>query len=81
MLAMVARVYHGVDGTCCQTERNFSSLALTADSLRGVLSPRKIEQLVFLRLNAHFIREVAAYQAGTSGIEERYQAGRAKACV
>lgn len=29
-LAMLARAYRGIDGTSCQVESNFSSLALTA---------------------------------------------------
>ena len=44
-LALVARLYHGVEATSCQTELNFSSLSFLIGTLRASMSPFKVEQL------------------------------------
>ena len=53
-LALVARLYHGVEATSCQAERNFSSLSFLIGTLRASLSPFKVEQMMFLKLNQGF---------------------------
>ena len=50
-LALVARLYHGVEATSCQAERNFSSLSFLIGTLRASMSPFKVEQMMFLKLN------------------------------
>ena len=82
ILAMLARVYpRSIDGTSCQAERQISSPALTAGGLRGRLSSRKVEQLMFLRLGARLLREVKAFGSKMNEIGKRCRAGREKACA
>ena len=50
-LALVARPYHGVEATSFQAERNFSSLSFLIGTLRASMSPFKVEQMMFLKLN------------------------------
>ena len=50
-LPLVARLYHGVEATSCQAERNFSSLSFLIGTLRASMSPFKVEQMMFLKLN------------------------------
>ena len=50
-LALAARLYHGVEATSCQAERNFSSLSFLIGTLRASMSPFKVEQMMFLKLN------------------------------
>ena len=52
---LVARVFAAIDTTCCQAERNFSSLKLVVSDLRASLGAEKIEKVLFLRLNRHLI--------------------------
>ena len=54
-VGLVARLYAGIDTTSCQAERNFSALKLAVSDLRASMSPTKIEQTLFLRLNRHLI--------------------------
>ena len=61
-LALIARLYHGVEATSCQSERNFSALSFLLASLRSTMGTFKVEQMMFLRLNQGFIPEVKAYQ-------------------
>ena len=51
-LALVARLYHGVEATSCQAERNFSSRSFLIGPLRASISPFKVEQMMFLKLNS-----------------------------
>ena len=59
-MALIARLYNGIESTSCQAERNFSALAFLIGSLRSSISPNKVERLMFLRLNRLFIPEVKA---------------------
>ena len=49
-LSLLARVYAGVDTTSCQAERNFSALKQVLSDMRAGTLPRKIEQMLLLRL-------------------------------
>ena len=60
-LALLARLYHGVEATSCQAERNFSALALLIGNMRSSMGAFKVEQMMFLRLNQMCIPEIAAY--------------------
>ena len=58
-LALIAWLYHGIESTSCQAERNFSAVSFLIGSLRSSISPGKLEPLViFLRLKKLFIPEV-----------------------
>ena len=57
-LSLLARLYAGVDNTSCEVESTYSTLSLTVDALRCSLSEKKIEQMMYLRLNSEFIKEV-----------------------
>ena len=50
-LALVARLYHGVEATSCQAERNFSPLSFLVGTLRASMNSFKVEQMMFLKLN------------------------------
>ena len=50
-LALAIRLYHGVEETSCQAERNFSSLSFLIGTLRASMSSFEVEQLMFLKLN------------------------------
>ena len=56
-LAVIARLFHAVDATSCQAERNFSPLAHLIGDLRSNILPAKVEWMVFVRLNKQFIIE------------------------
>lgn len=59
-LALIARLFNGVESTSCQAERNFSALAFLLGHLRSTTAPAKVERLMFLRLNRLFIPEIKA---------------------
>ena len=59
-LALIARLYHAIDSTSCQAERNFSALALLIRTMRSSMLPHKVERMMFLRLNRLVIPEVKA---------------------
>ena len=59
-LALIARLYNGIESTSCQAEMNFSALSFRIGSLRSSFSPGKVERLMFLRLNRLFIPEAKA---------------------
>ena len=59
-LALIARLYHGIESTSCQAERNFSTLSNLIGSLRSSMLPSKVERMMYLRLNRLFIPEVKA---------------------
>ena len=71
-LALLARLYHGVEATSCQAERNFSALALLIGFMRSSMGAFKVEKIAFLRLNQRCIPEIAAY----SRVIDRQQARR-----
>ncbi|CAN0073680.1 unnamed protein product, partial [Ascophyllum nodosum] len=48
-LALIARVYNGIESTSCQAERKFSALAFLIGHLRSTTAPGKVERLMFLR--------------------------------
>ena len=57
-LAFLARLYHGVEATSCQAERNYSALANLISDLRSNLIASKVERMMFIRLNKHMVDEV-----------------------
>ena len=56
-LAFIARLYHGIEATSCQAERNVSALAHLIGYLRRRLLESKAEHMVFIRLNRQLIGE------------------------
>ena len=62
-LALRARLYHGVEATNCQAEHNFSSLYFFIGTLRASMSPFKVEQMMFLKLNKPCLPQVQKYKA------------------
>ena len=69
-LALVARLYHGVEATSCQAERNFSSLSFLIGTLQASMSPFKAEQMMFLKLNQGCLPEVQKYNAVIAAQQE-----------
>ena len=59
-LALIARLYNGIKSTSCQAERNFSAFAFLIGHLRSTTAPRKVERLMFLRLDRLFIPDIKA---------------------
>ena len=70
-LALIARLDHGVEATSCQAERNFSSLSFLIGILRVSMSPFKVEQMMFLKLNQGCLPEVQKYNAVIAAQQER----------
>ena len=66
-LALIARLYNGIEFTSCQAERNFSALSFLISSLRSSISPGKVERLMFLWLNRALIPEVKALHDAIEG--------------
>ena len=62
-LALLIRLYHGVEATSCQAERNFNLLSFLIGTLRASMSPFKVEQMIFLKLNQGCLPEVQKYNA------------------
>ena len=46
-LSVIARLYHGIEATSCQAERNFSSQSLLLNNLRSSMSAFKFERMMF----------------------------------
>ena len=57
-LAFLALLYHGVEATSCQAERNFSALTNLIGDLRSNMLASKVERMMFIRLNKHMVDEV-----------------------
>ena len=68
---LTARLYHSVEGTSCQAERNFSSLSFLMGTLRASMSPFKVEKMMFLKLNQGCLPEVQKYNAVIAAQQER----------
>ena len=62
-LAFIARLYHGIEATGCQAERNFSALAHLIDDLLSSMLASKVERMLFIRLSRHLIDEVRELDA------------------
>ena len=60
-LALLDCLYHGVEATSCQAERNFSSPSFLIGTLRASMSPFKVEQMMFLKSNQGCLPEVQKY--------------------
>ena len=50
-LALIARLYFGIEATSCQAERNFAALAHFIDDLRSGMLASKVECMMSIRLN------------------------------
>jgi hypothetical protein len=70
-LALIARLYHGIESTSCQAERNFSALSLLIGNLRTTMAPYKVERFMFIRLNQHLIPEIQKLAAVTNAQRAR----------
>ncbi|CAM9361254.1 unnamed protein product, partial [Hapterophycus canaliculatus] len=51
ILALLGRLYYGVEATSCQAERNFSALAHLIGQLRTNMLASKVERMLFVQLN------------------------------
>ena len=79
-LSLLARLYAGVDTTSCQAERNFSALKQVLSDMRAGTLPRKINQMLLLRLNTHLIPDFAIVERELAALKARHDAN-AKAAV
>ncbi|CAN0199295.1 unnamed protein product [Ascophyllum nodosum] len=66
-LALLARLYHGVEATSCQAERNFFALALLIGNMRSSMGAFKVEQMMFLRLNQSVSRRLWRTTGSSTG--------------
>lgn len=73
LLAMFARLYHGVDGTSCQAERSLSCLGPTLGGMRRGVTVETVERLMYLRLNQGLIPEVARHASHAAPVWEHAQ--------
>ena len=76
-LGLVARLYAGVEAVSRQVERHFGgggngggNLGLAVRGLRTSMAPKRVEQMVLLRMNQHLLPEVETFRG-------RYEAGAA----
>ena len=70
-LSFIARLFHGVEATSCQAERNFSALAHLIGDLRSSMLAGKVEQMMFIWLNRHFVNEVRELDAAVEQARAR----------
>ena len=70
-LAFIARLYHEIEVTCCQAERNFSALSHLICDLRISTLASKVELMMFIRLNRHLIDEVREWDAAVAHARAR----------
>lgn len=66
-LALIARLFHGIESSSCQAERNFSTMGYLVGPLVSSMLPCKVERMMFLRLNRRFIPEVRALHDAAAG--------------
>ena len=70
-LAFLARLYHGVEATSCQAERNSSELANLIGDLRSRMLASKVKRMMFVRLNKHMVEEVRNFDAAKAKRESK----------
>ena len=70
-LALLARLYHGVEATSCQAERNFSAPAHLIGDLRSNMRASTVERMMFIRLNRHMVDEVRNLDAAKAKAQAR----------
>ena len=63
-LAFLTRLYHGVEATSCQAERNFSALANLIGDLRSSMLASKVER-------KHMVDEVRDFDAAKAKAKAR----------
>ena len=80
-LAFLARLYHGVEATICQAERNFSALANFIGDLRSNMLASKVERMMYIRLNKHMVDETKARVAKSAKQSATAQQERANMVV
>ena len=80
-LAFLARLYHGVDATSCQAERNFSALAHLIGDLRSNMLANKAERMMCIRLNRHLADEVHELDAANAHARARVAKSAHKSAV
>ena len=70
-LAFIARLYHDIEATSCQTERIFSALAHLIGDLRNRMLATKVERMMFIRLRRHLIDEARELDAAVAQARAR----------
>ena len=70
-LAFIARLYHRIEATSCQAERKVSAFVHLIGDLRSWVLASKVERMMFIRLNRHFIDEVRKLDAAVAQARAR----------
>ena len=70
-LVFIARLYHRIEATSCQVERNFSALAHLIGDLRNRMLASKVERMMFIRLKRYLIDEVRELDAAVAQARAR----------
>ena len=70
-LAFIARLYHGIEATSCQAERNSSALAHLIGDLHSRMLASEVERTMFIRLNRHLIDEIRELDAAVAQARAR----------
>lgn len=81
LLSILARVYLSADSTSCRSGHDIGVLAATASKLRCSMKPDLVDEMMFLRLNADRIPEVAEMKAELDAVRVRRESGRAAAAA
>ena len=70
-LALLARLYYGIQATSCQADRNVSAVAHLIGDLRYSRLARKVERIACIRLNRHKVKEVRELDAANARVRAR----------
>lgn len=79
ILSSLARVYNSVHSTKCESEREFSQLALTYSNLRQRMDPERLEKIMFLKLSPHLIPDINKLDWRSGAIRRTQAEGKVKA--
>lgn len=79
ILSMIARAFHSADTTSCQSERDFSALAVCMSNVRQSMIQDRVGMMMFLRLNSGVIPEMVWYNENMAKLKKAQSDGHVKA--
>ena len=76
LLSCVASALFSINSTSCESERDFSALSLSLSKMRHSLKDKKVEKMMFLRLNAERVPEIRGIKEELRRAVEERSAGQ-----
>ena len=70
-LAFIAGLFHGIEATSCEAERNISALTHLFGYLRINILTSREENIMFIRVNSHLMDEVRGLDAAVEQARAR----------